>query len=86
MATNENSLDYVLLWDVSDNSTTASKVDASYTASQWPGPPANPISPNPINVNVGMYMSKVKPVPSLNGRKTRRGVGYAGLSNYNNMP
>lgn len=83
-------LTYVLLWDVSDHSTIESKTNAFEEAMQWPGFPQDPISPNPIHVDiekVGMKMVKSN-VPPLGGRKTRRGTPplYTSLSNYNNLP
>ena len=87
---NLNSLSYVLLWDISDRSTTETKVKAFHQAETWPGPPVDPIDPNPIHVNpknIG-FGPKVKPTPSLGGRRTRRGEppSYVSLSNYNNLP
>lgn len=77
---------YVLLQDVSDDSTTMAKVNAFLSAGEWPGFPKDPISPNPIPVNVGNYTPTVRPVPALGGRRVQRGRGYISLANYNNLP
>lgn len=87
---NSNALSYVLLWDISDHSTTEIKVNALHQAESWPGFPSDPTNPNPIHVNpknIG-FGSEVKPVPPLGGRRTRRGSPpkYVSLSNYNNLP
>ena len=55
-------------------------------AERWPELPTNPISPNFIPVNMNIYRPSVKPLLSLEGRHTRRGGGYASLTNYNNLP
>jgi hypothetical protein len=76
---------YALLWDVSDHTPAIIDIFA-YDAVKWPGPPANPISPNPITVNMKRYLYPIKPVVPLVGRHTRRGGGYVSLTNYNNLP
>lgn len=86
MAARGSYYQYVLLQDVSDDSTVMSKVNAYMEAQAWPGYPKNPISPNPIPVNVGRYTQTIKPTPSLGGRKTVRGRSYTSLANYNNIP
>ena len=83
-ATHRSSLDYVLLWDVSDITSLNIKVTARNKAERWPKLPTNPISPNPVNIN--FYRPSVKPLSSLGGRHTRRGGGYVSLINYNNLP
>lgn len=86
MSVSGGNLDYVLLWDASD----MTKIDvkaAAYDATEiWPETPTNPISPNPILVDMNLYRPPVKPMAPLGGRITRRGGGYASLSNYNNLP
>jgi len=86
MAVNGGLLDYVLLWDVSDMTSQDLKVAAAREAQRWPGPPVNPISPNPIPIDMAYYRPPVKPMPPLGGRDTRRGGGYVSLTNYNNLP
>ena len=85
-----NQLSYVLMWDVTDHSTIESQVDAYRQAMAWPGFPVNPISPNPINVNLEQISGGVTRAnnPPLGGGRTRRGgpPKYVSLSNYNNIP
>lgn len=86
MAGKGGTLDYVLLWDVSLHTPIGIKHKAMRMAEHWPGIPSNPISPNPISMNLQNYTPRIIPIPPLGGRRTRRGRGYAGLSNYNNIP
>jgi hypothetical protein len=81
-----NPLDYVLLQDASDDSSTLSQVNAFLKAEEWPGFPYHAIQPNSIPVNPSKFFGTVVPIPPLQGRKTKRGQGYAGLSNYNFIP
>jgi len=88
MAVHGSALNYVLLKDVSDDSSSKTKLNAYNEAMIWPGFPKNLISPNPINVVMENWGElPVKPVKPLEGRKTQRGNGrYVSLVNYNNIP
>lgn len=78
---------YLFLWSCEDDTTDSQRLSAMSQGSRWPGFPANPVEPNPIKVHVADYLRPIEPTPSLGGRKTsRRKGGYAGLSNYNNIP
>ncbi len=87
MTAQGHTLDYRLLWDVEDQTPEWTKVQATLKAREWPGFPANPIRPVPIEVDMRKYMQTVKPKPPLGGRHTVRGrLGYVSLTNYNNLP
>jgi len=86
MAAHGHTLDYVLLWSVSDNDPGWIEPNAIQKAGVWPGFPANPIQPNPIDVDTKKYVQNFPPMPPLGGRKTKRGQSYVSLSNYNNLP
>ena len=85
-----DALSYMLLWDASEHLSSEIMINAFNDATKWPGFPINDINPYPSHVDFEKIgLSLVKPnVPSLGGRKSRRGgpPKYVSLSNYNNLP
>ena len=86
MSSVQNPHDYIRLWDVLDWTPPFLEELALKKSMTWPGIPHNPISPNPISININNYRPPVIPISSLGERKTRRDNGYVSLSNYNNLP
>ncbi len=86
---------YRTLWDIeSPHYPSYLKSLALIESSEWAPEKDNPlkmIQPHPIHVDVGNYLTPVKPVPPMTGRlrgqrRIQRGKAYAQLSNYNFIP
>jgi len=81
-----NPLNYRLLRDEEIHVPTWFAILSYDEALRWPGFPKSPSNSNQIKINIPEYVTPVKPIYPLGGRKTKRGVSYVSLSNYNNLP